>query len=245
MYRIFFHSRDIDKDRVAVSRAQEIHHIKDVLRMEINDKLKLLDETGREYAAIIERINPEKMTLRVISGSVIPALRKPSCLTIACAIPKHNRFGDLVDKLTQLGIDRIIPLETERGIVKLAGNKGENRIERWKKIAENAAKQSRRNTVPVIEPVKKIDDIFSAADRYDLKIIPTLEGNRKTLKEVLGRHKPRETLIVIGPEGDFSPQEVNNAVSHGFVPATLGLTVLRVDTAAIAAASFIRLYADD
>jgi 16S rRNA (uracil1498-N3)-methyltransferase len=171
---------------------------------------------------------------------------RKSSINIACAIPKKSKFDDIVDKLTQLGVDRIIPLKTERAVVKLSIQKGEARLQRWVKIALSAAQQSQRSILPQISPLTDFRELIKKSTGFNLKLIPTLEGERKTLKEALSPvlPLPANILILIGPEGDFSPKEIDLALKHNFIPVSLGSTVLRVETAAIAVASFINLNED-
>ena len=152
-------------------------------------------------------------------------------------------MDDIVDKLTQLGVECIIPLETERVIVRLDKQKKIERCERWKKIALSAAKQSQRSSLVVMKPISTLKDVFSAANEFDLKLIPTLEGSRKNLKEILNQEckKIKKIMVLIGPEGDFTLPEIDLAKKAGFLPVSLGTRVLRVDTAAIAVVSFIKL----
>ncbi|MCX5706225.1 MAG: RsmE family RNA methyltransferase, partial [Candidatus Omnitrophica bacterium] len=150
-------------------------------------------------------------------------------ITLACAIPKKAKFDDIVDKLTQLGSARIIPLKTERVIVKLDNHKEALRLTRWRKIAQAASQQSKRSDIPVIEPPKDLEDLLTQSQDFDLKLIPTLEGRRKTLKEIFSKIQPRNILILIGPEGDFSAKEIAMALKSGFIPVTLGDLVLRIN----------------
>jgi len=144
--------------------------------------------------------------------------------------------------LTQLGVSKIIPLDTERVVVRLGQEKSKARLERWKKVAVSAAQQSQRSDIPLIEPVSKLKGVLAKAADYDLKLIPTLEcPGRKSLKEVFLKAEPKNILVLIGPEGDFSPAEVKAALKAGCIPVTLGDLVLRVETAAVAVAAFIRL----
>jgi 16S rRNA (uracil1498-N3)-methyltransferase len=153
-------------------------------------------------------------------------------------------MDDIVDKLTQLGVECIIPLETERGIVRLDKQKKIQRSQRWEKIALSAAKQSQGSRLVVIKPVSALKDVLLSVDDFDLKLMPTLEGERKSLKDVFSRGECigiKKIIVLIGPEGDFTPGEVALAKKAGFIPVSLGERVLRVDTAAIAVASFIKL----
>jgi 16S rRNA (uracil1498-N3)-methyltransferase len=152
-------------------------------------------------------------------------------------------MDDIVDKLTQLGVERIIPLKTERVIIKLDKDKEVSRLARWRKLAQAAAEQSQRQNLPVIEPIKDLKEfLVQAKTLYDLKLISTLmDSKRKSLKEIFKGLKPQKVLVLIGPEGDFSPEEVDLAKKSGCIPASLGDLVLRVETAAIAVVSYIRL----
>lgn len=243
MHRFFALSQSISQNKIIISDKNQIHHIKNALRLKPKDEVIVFDDKGNEYKSIIEEISTQNVSFRIKARhKIIPSKRVK--ITVACAIPKKSNMDDIVDKLTQLGVDRIIPLETERVIVKLDEHKKILRQKRWEKIAQNASQQSQRNQMPIIESIKGIKEVLSKAQDFDLKLIPTLIGRRKTVKEILDKFKPKNILILIGPEGDFSPQEVNSAKKAGCIPVSLGDSVLRVETAAIAIVSFIRLYAN-
>jgi len=161
-------------------------------------------------------------------------------LTIACAIPKNSRFDEVIDFLTQLGVERIIPMRTERVVLKLDDARAAEKHRRWLKIAQSAAQQSRRSRIPVVEPVTDFSEAVTKSADYDLKLIPHLSGERKLIRDLLAEKKPENIIVLIGPEGDFTPEEVKLAFNNGFQPVSLGDTVLRVATAAIATASYIK-----
>jgi 16S rRNA (uracil1498-N3)-methyltransferase len=197
----------------------------------------LFDSEGIEYLAKIETLNRKQTSLSIEMTK--KAKPNTSTLTIACAIPKKSRMDDIVDKLTQLGVDEIVPLITARVIVKLEKN-SENRLERWRKVALSASEQSQRNKLPVISPILNFKEILAISNQYLFKLIPTLSGQRKNIREVISSPFSGSILVLIGPEGDFSQEEVRQAEIGGFIPVSLGENVLKVDTAAIAAASYIR-----
>lgn len=242
MHRLFCQSCEISEGKIIIADKSKAHHLKDVLRLRQNDKVSVCDEKGNVYDCII----------RDLSGAVeldikekhSASLKKGPTLTIACAIPKKAKFDEIVDKLTQIGVDKIVPIETERVIVRWDSQKKALQKKRWEKIAFSAAEQSQRNNLPIIEEIKDIRQVFEGSGNYDLKLIPALIGRRRSLKEVLRKSKSKSILVLIGPEGDFSQQEIELAKKAGFIPVTLGSQVLRVDTAAVAIASFIRLYGD-
>jgi 16S rRNA (uracil1498-N3)-methyltransferase len=245
MHRFYCPAKNISSRSITLSDLNQIHHIRDVLRLKVGGELIIFDERQNEYLASFEKIQAQKIILKrktkIKPGDSKNRLR----ISVACAIPKKAKMDDMVDKLTQLGADRIIPLETERVIVKITGQKRNARIERWRRIALSASMQSQRKELPAIESIKTMDELLAGASIYDLKLIPTLGGERNSLKEILKDTKPANVLLLIGPEGDFSEKEVSLARNYGCVPVSLGNLVLRVDTACLAAVSFIRLYADN
>jgi 16S rRNA (uracil1498-N3)-methyltransferase len=241
MPRFFTPSKNISGDKITLSDKDQLHHICRVLRLKIKDEVMVFDEKTNEYKTEIERITSESIILG-IKARKRNAINKNVRITVACAIPKKSKMDEIIDKLTQLGVDRVIPLETERVIVILDEKKKKMRLARWQKIAQSASLQSQRNSLPTIEPIKDINAVLSEAKDSDLKLIPTLFGKRSSLKEVLDKSKSKNILIFIGPEGDFTQKELTLAKKAGCIPVSLGELVLRVDTAAIAAVSFIRLY---
>jgi len=239
MNRFFISAKNISDRQLVIDDLKQLHHIKHVLHIDVGEDIEACDENGIEYIAKLQQSKANVLIFKIMQikeaqGSFLAKI------TIACAIPKNVKMDDIVDKLTQLGVNRIIPLVTQRVIVRLDKTKQIERVKRWEKIALSAAKQSHRSVVTMIDPITKLEDLFRQQNNFDLKLIPTLAGNRKKLKEIID--KQRNILILIGPEGDFASEEIAQATEAGCVPVSLGATVLRVDTAAIAVASFIRLY---
>jgi 16S rRNA (uracil1498-N3)-methyltransferase len=222
---------------VSMKDAEQLHHMRDVLRLKIGDEVTVFDGEGTKYSGRIAGLDRKGAILDITQRKEV----KPSAskIAIACALPKKAKMDEIVDKLTQLGVDTIIPLMTERVIVKTDENK-DRMFERWRKIALNAAEQCQRARLPVIFEITGFKELLVDSAQYSLKLIPTLEGERKSLKTVLSAIALSSILVLIGPEGDFSPQEVREAVERGFIPVSLGENVLRVDTAAIAVASYLR-----
>ncbi len=238
----FYIYEKISAETASITDADQLHHLRDVLRLKPGDSVTVFDIDGNEFLTEISSLDRKQAALKILSRN--PAKPSKTKITIACAVPKKAKMDDVIDKLTQLGVDEIVPLETERSIVKLAENELSRR-ERWQKIAINAAEQSRRNTLPVIYPVLSMEKMLAQAAEYDLKLIPTLYGDSQTLNAALADRKPSRILALIGPEGDFTPQEVEKALNSGFIPVSLGHTVLRVETAAIALAAYLKLAFSD
>lgn len=219
----------------------QLHHLRDVLRIKPKEVVGIFDSLSNEYIVLVLEIG--ELCAKFEIKEKKPALEAGIKITVACAIPKNVKMDDIVDKLTQIGVECIVPLETERVIVKLDKQKKLKRLSRWEKISLSAIKQSQRSKFVVVRPITKFKDLISTHLDYDLKLIPTLEDNRKRIKEVFNdsSKKIKTVIVLIGPEGDFTSKEIDLAKSAGFIPIDLGAGVLRVDTAAIAVASFIKL----
>ncbi len=242
MHRLYCPSQNISSDKISINDKEQVHHAKDVLRLKVNEEVVVFDDEGNEYRSILEELLPKSMIFQIKDKEKFILNPSKIKITVACAIPKDSRMDEIIDKLTQLGAQRIIPLETVRVIVRLNEHKRILRQDRWKKIAFNASQQSQRNTLPILEPIKGIKQLLLESGAFDLKLIPTLTGERKPLKKIPEKSKARNILVIIGPEGDFTHEEINLAKKAGFIPVSLGDLVLRVETAATAITSFIRLY---
>ncbi|MFA5261399.1 MAG: RsmE family RNA methyltransferase, partial [Candidatus Omnitrophota bacterium] len=149
------------------------------------------------------------------------------------------------EKTTEIGVTEIIPIITQRTEIRLNDERAGRKQSRYEKIAINAAKQSQRNTLPIIHPCQTFNDAVSRIARTGACVIPWLGGEKKLLTEVLESRKPETSVMVfIGPEGDFSSNEVEQAIKAGAIPVSLGKNVLKVDTAAIVSVTLIRFYLD-
>jgi 16S rRNA (uracil1498-N3)-methyltransferase len=237
MNRVFCLSSCKKKDIIEITDKEQLHHLH-VLRVVPGEKLAAFDEKGNEYRATLSRLSRNTAVLAV-EEAVAPEKAATAFLTVACAVPKKSHFDDIVDKLTQVGVDSIIPMVTERVIVRMDKADAAVRQKRWEKIALNASLQSQRNTVPFVSPVKDFESVILGSSGSGLKLIATLVPGRKSLKETLVSPRPQSVLALIGPEGDFSPSETRLATGAGFVPVSFGANVLRVETAAVYIASAI------
>jgi 16S rRNA (uracil1498-N3)-methyltransferase len=239
MARLHCPKEFIGEEQIIINQPRQVHYLRDVLRLRFGDDVSVFDGEGHEYHCCIQGVSKTRLTL-MIKGKSDIELRQKIYLAIACALPKQrNRFDDLVNKLSQLGVNKIIPMITERVIVRWGPEQKQRYQQRWAKIAEAACIQSGRDSLPAIEPIREISQVLT--EDYDLKLIAALTDNRQTLKGVLSKPLPKSILVLIGPEGDFSKQELTRAKKTGFIPLDLGSLVLRVDTAAIAVAAFFRL----
>ncbi len=170
----------------------------------------------------------------MLTQTTTPAL--PFRITLGQAIPKKS-MDLIVQKATELGVASIVPLASERTLVKLDDDS--KKMDRWREIALESCKQCGNNWLPEIQPPQKARAFLEALPKFDLKLIASLQPDAKPLKSILSSTSPLQSsnsptlLILIGPEGDFTPAELNLAKSAGCLPLSLGPLVLRAETAAI------------
>ena len=244
MNRFYVLRKNVSGDKVVIIDKAQIHHLKDVLRYKQGERILIFDSQGDEYIGIIKHISSRMITLTV-KQRLESSHKSKLDLTVACAITKGNRMDDIVDKLTQLGVDNFIPLETERVVVKWDDCKMSKHLKRWNSISLSASQQSGRARLMSIHSKQALREVISKKTDYDLKLIPTLSKDAKKIKDVLITPKVNNVLVLIGPEGDFTPGEISLSKKAGFIPVSLGKLVLRVETAAVGVVSFIKLYADN
>jgi 16S rRNA (uracil1498-N3)-methyltransferase len=244
MNRFLIDKINVSDHYVVLSDPDQRHHFRKVLRIKPKELVAVFDRLGNEYLAQVSEIGVACAKLEIKEKRPLNELEIE--ITVACAIPKKVKMDDIIDKLTQLGVFCIIPLQTERVVVKLDQQKKIQRFQRWEKIALSAVKQSQRSKFVTVKPVTDFTELIANARDFDLKLIPTLETERKTIKSIFDQGRQfKKILVLIGPEGDFSPQEIALAKEADFLPVSLGQQVLRVDTAAIAVVSFIKLNAEN
>ncbi len=217
----------------------EVQHLSKVLRLKIGDPVALINGQGGYAQGHLSNTTPT--TARIILENVsFVADTATFKVTLACAIPKKAKFETIIEKCTELGVHRIIPMITHRTEIDLKEDQAHKKMERFTRVIVNAAKQSGRLWFPKLEPLTHFDQAIKAACRPGVQVlIPWLEGERVLLSEILLNPASNEFIVFIGPEGDFTQNEVDQAVNLGAVPVSLGPNVLKVDTAAIAVVSRI------
>lgn len=211
------------------------HYLRHVLRIRVGDAVTLFDGSGSDYQGVVERLDARDLAVRIINRAAIAG--KTCRLTLAQALPKGSKMDDIVEKATELGVDRVIPFLSSRSVPKWSVEKASDRVVRWRKIAIEAARRCRRPDIPPIEGVAAYDDMLRMAQRDNAfcRIIFWEEGGL-SIKSILHAENGRRAdhlFLVIGPEGGFSREEINSARDLGFVVASLGAQVLRVETASL------------
>lgn len=238
MSRFYVKPESVKDTRIYVEK-EESHHIIDVMRLSEGDRIVVFDGTGREYAGEIESIANKRVVINILERRSSKK-KHPVSISLAQAVPKRDKMDLIVQKTTELGVDEIIPVETARTIVRLKGKRRDFKIGRWEKIAVEASKQSGRADLPEIKEITPFEKIIESIDRFDIAIIPCLSEKAISIKSALEKAKrPKRALVIIGPEGGFSDDEIRRAAEKGALPVTLGPLVLKSDTAAIAAVSIL------
>jgi len=241
MHRFYAPSKNISGGSLVINDKEQVGHISRVLHLKVHEEVSVFDDKNNDYLCLIKEITKGSVAMSIIKkrpGEVSGKLM----IAIACAIPKNVKMDTIVDKLTQLGVDEIMPLVTERVIVKLDKDKEAKRVSRWRKIALAAAKQSQRSSQPRIDNILSLKEALDKCGGFELRLFGALTGERRPLKEALSGARPKNIFVLIGPEGDFTPREAELIREAGCTGVSLGELVLRVDTACIAALSFLRLY---
>ena len=259
MHRFYISPENWNPDALTLS-GSEAHHCRDVLRMTRGDKAVLFNGRGCEITAEIVELHPGQVRFRRLHASSTPPLR---CrITLGQAIPKGKNMELIVQKAVEIGASEIAPIISERTIVDLHGKETMQRELKWQAIAIEAAKQCGQNWLPHVRSPRKLKEFFTSVEsgvspaqpaaspptrlrlqkddsRYDLRLIGSLQTDALHLKQILAefssehQYLPSSVLMLIGPEGDFTPAELALARSHGCRPITLGPIILRVETAAI------------
>lgn len=228
------------KGELVYLTGEDVHHIKRVLRLRPGDELQVLDGKGRAYRVLLTEVGLTQVVGR-IQESWLRESEPLSRLTLVQGLPKGEKMEVIVQKCTELGISRLIPVRTRYSVVDWDEAKAASRVERWRKIAREAAKQCGRSSVPVIEPVQDWAEVLGA-ERHPscLRLMPWEEEKERHLRDALRERQPGEGVVIfIGPEGGFSPEEVALAREEGVVTVTLGPRILRTETAGPAVVAMI------
>lgn len=209
-------------------RGSEADHLVNVLRIHVGESVRVFTNQSVEFEATVLEILKNGVRLRVQEEKKVG--QKLWHIVLVQAIPKSQRMDWIVEKATELGVDEIYPVITERVVKKT------ERIDRWQKIALSASKQCFRSELPVIHPVCLWEEFLKEPHSFDLAMIATLSAStRKTLHEAISQStRPEKIALAIGPEGDFTSFEIHQAFEKQWVAIDLGPLVLRVETASMA-----------
>lgn len=228
----FYIDPDTIKEGAVLLSAEESHHAAKVFRLRVGDTVDLFDGKGHSFQGVISSFEDGRLlAVKVEKTTSVAPL--PVEITLAVSVIKPERMDTLLEKSSELGVKAIAPLITERCVIKLSKERWESKVKRWRSIVLESCKQCGQPLLPQVDPIQEFKAFMQKAGAYDQILIPTLTVPGGTLYNSVFGSKPKRLLVLIGPEGDFTPGEVELARSCGAITISLGPLVLRSETAAI------------
>ena len=230
MPKFFIKKEDIKENKVIIS-GQDATHIAKVLRTEVGETLTLCDGCGTDFFAEVTAVSKEEVALKI--KETLPCTAEPKIsVTLFQGIPKQGKMDYIIEKCTELGISRIVPVSAKRSVVKIEDKKSEaKKLERWRKIAAESVKQCGRGTIPEVTDVLTFSQAIEFSKSLDLTIA-AYECERDTsIKSALADKTPKSVGVFIGPEGGLDDKEVELLKDANIKTVTLGTRILRTETA--------------
>jgi 16S rRNA (uracil1498-N3)-methyltransferase len=245
VYRFFADSGQIGGGYIRIT-GSDVNHIKNVLRMRIHDRVYVSDKKEKEYICLIERLEEESVLLK-IERENSESTELPARIVLFQGLPKKDKMEWIVQKAVELGAGEIVPVAMRRSVVKIDEKREEKKIERWRSIAESAAKQSKRFVIPKVTSVMSWDEAVSYSENFSVRILPyeRAESMDQTKKIVENIKPGMEIGVFIGPEGGFDDSEIEFAIKNGILPVTLGKRILRTETAGMTMLSILMYHLEE
>ena len=233
----FYLSPEQCRDSTLRLADREAHHAIHVLRVRRGERIALLDGAGHEFLCEIQDLGRGAVQLSIVQQNFVPPL--PCQITLLQAIPKGKLFESIIQKTTELGVARVVPVLSERVVVRVDDEDSAQKTEKWRQVAVEAIKQCGSPWLPQIEPPVTPKQFLARKEKFELPLVASLQSDRRHPRECVREFKaahgrlPASVCVWIGPEGDFTPAEINAIKAEGAQPITLGRLVLRSETAAI------------
>ena len=224
---------------------EEVHHIHRVRRLGPGDVVELLDGAGNHYQVRLESVTAEGMEGIILTSSRSSS-ESPLACTLVQAVPKGEKMEWIIQKATELGVVRIVPLLTARTVVQLSPPRASGKLRRWQRVAREAAKQAGRGVIPAIERPVSLAEFLRAPGPADVALC-LWEGAREPLGRLLdqARGPVRAVTLLVGPEGGWAAAEVAQIRAHGILTTGLGPRILRTESAAIAGLALLQFRLGD
>ncbi len=248
MYKFFVKDNQINDNKIQII-GEDVNHIKNVLRLQKNEEIQVCNsDASKSYITKIIELNNEKIVVEILEECSESA-EANTLVHIFQGLPKQEKMETIIQKATEIGVSDITPVKMERCVVKLDEKTASKKIERWQKIAEVAAKQSKRDKIPTIHSCINLKSIYEKLKEYDIVIMAYEEERENSIKQVL-KQLPRngqlKIAIIIGPEGGIAKEEVSLLSELPNIKVvTLGKRILRTETAPLVLASVIMYEFDE
>lgn len=245
MYHFFVEPEQIQGDTACII-GRDVNHIGNVLRMKPGERLFVSAGEGRDYLCEIREIGRTEILLQVLE-EMRDESELPVAVTLYQGLPKSDKMELIIQKAVELGVRRIVPVESKRCVVRLDRRRAEAKGRRWQMIAESAAKQSGRGLIPEVSLPLSFSDALQEAKKDTLKLIPyECAEDMETTRRLIKALSPGASVsVLIGPEGGFSEEEVRLAQQFGFFPVTLGKRILRTETAGFVVLSYLMMSVEE
>ncbi|MCS1350451.1 16S rRNA (uracil(1498)-N(3))-methyltransferase [Mechercharimyces sp. CAU 1602] len=232
MQRYFIEADSIKGNRIIIT-GDDVHHIRTVLRSNPGEKVLCCDSRGTDYIVHLEKFHADAIEGRIETST--PSLSEaPIHITIAQSLPKGDKMDYVVQKGTELGASAFLPFMSQRTVVKLNDKKAEKRVERWQRIAKEAAEQSHRGKIPIVHGPIPWKQLLHDQASFDHVWIAYEKGGEALTAAGRDIEHGDRLLIIIGPEGGFTDEEVSEAEEAGMTRVSLGPRILRTETAGLA-----------
>ena len=242
-HRFFIPKKSWNSDELVLS-GDEAHHCRDVMRCREGQVVSVFDGAGTEIEGEITLLSRKRIELKLLAEK--KTVRPPAFLTLGQAIPKGKNMDLIIQKATELGVGRIVPLLSDRTVVQLDENEAAKKREKWQRIAIEACKQCGQNWLPKVALPTAVESfVKTSAENDPFRLVAAIDPESRSLKSILfdweksHQTPPDSATLMIGPEGDFTSAEITQACDSGFQPMTLGPIILRSETAAIYAVSVV------
>jgi 16S rRNA (uracil1498-N3)-methyltransferase len=222
---------------------QEFHHLRNVLILASGDSVSVFDGVGRGFLGRILGITRREARIR-LEAVEEPPPESPLAITLIVGVPKGEKLELVIQKATELGVMAIQPVSTVRSEVRSVPGREAGRLARWRRVALEACKQSGRSRIPILEPPRSLEAALSGA-RSGVRIVLDPLGDPLERALVEQARESGSSVLAIGPEGGWSPEEIGTFQDAGFVPIGLGPRTLRSETAAIASTALLQFLAGD
>ena len=234
MPQFFIKSSDIVNNQYVIKKGEDFLHLRKVRRIRRGDRIDLRGDDGVFYKGIIDKVNPESIVVEIIERQAEINTEQVK-LRLCAAILKGKTFDLVLQKATEIGVSGIVPVVTERTIPAI--DNGDFKRVRWENIVVNASKQCMRKDIPVVEDTSSFKDVV-INNASKIKLIAHTESNGKNIKDFLSgifssSSDKSDVAILIGPEGGFTPDEIEFAIRNGWNQVKFGFTSLRAETASI------------